>query len=447
MEPPSWTTLLGLPSFTMMLGSTEPIRGLLSEFSKISSLLKTSTNRHGPEKKTTIAAAAAKDTAAQNYNANVSQSHLFKLPTEVVKDIADYLPPSGVMALSLTCTRFHAIIASPILANSPSKEHSFDILAHLEYDLGIWNSRPLCGGCQTAHDKSSYWPGQLELGGPERRCKQTQQLIWMQPDRAACFNELRGLAMTIGSAPISYQLQAPGTSSVSTDTRYGKLSLALNFETDIFRFPVNSRPLMGDVCAVLKKFNIPICPHLCTADPCIMECYARSFLCSRFRYDSSWNGCPIRKCRTYVRFLFEGFQQGSVSGDKLVLQINRHMNVRTTPNQKSWLKQAAVAPDPVALTDAWNASWAWKECHDEIDKVNVTLNANPLGLTANRRAELRRRLIDYTARRDSVITTKDIKKLYRPLINHASSARKIARRNAYALEKVRRHLVIEDGGS
>jgi hypothetical protein len=425
----------------MHFGKKMPLSGIRSDFSKLPSLLTRALSFRQAEKEAALAAAevaemeAAKETALTNYKSKVSNSPLYVLPTELIKEVLDWLPSSDAMAFSLACTRFYKIHASPTLEKSPSKQHKFDILAPLEHALGPWNSRPLCGGCLAGHKGSAYFPGQLDIIAPERRCKHTQQLVWLHPGWAASFDELKRIATDIQTTGRSYRSRHPGMCSLNTVNDSGKLYLMVDFSIQLLRCVLPLRPTMTDLRSLLQKFNVPICPHVSTADAWVAGLYEKAIL-SPYSFNTKWHKCPITNCKTYIRFEFNVFRHGNILANVLVLHTRRQLSLHSDPERKTWISQAGVTTDKPRFVDAWSSAWAWKLLNDEVDLLRFRLDLTPL--TSPLRDQVRAAITRATAYREQIATQTTYRGLYGPLVDPELAERKMAVYNGCAAESIKR---------
>lgn len=371
--------------------------------------------------------------ASQHHKHNVSQSRLYILPTELLREVMDYLPLSDAMALGVTCTRFYEAVASPILENDPSKENGFNVLAQLEISLGPWHSKPLCGGCLTSHNDDFFWDNQLELGPVQRRCKSTQKLVWLHPGLVTSFRELKQLAIDIRGFRAPLRSTNPEACSIQYANFDKKGTVLLDHSIDLLRFRYGNRPLLKSVFKFLEKFNIPICPHMTTGDPMIADIYRKDVL--QYAPDSvdGWHHtCPVRNCKTIVHFRVEHYREGPLSGEKLTLNMSRSINVRNGAERQGWLSQAIITPDEDRFRESWKTSWSWKLLNDEIDKRNFIVNY-PARIPYSSLLIIRREIIRLIDLRDGLNPPENIRSLYQPLIPHPNTAAFIGMKNDDAI--------------
>ena len=361
------------------------------------------------------------------------QSHLYLLPTELLLEIAGYLPLPSAMALGVTCTRFYKAIASPILKNNPSKITSFNMLAQMEISLGPWNSKPLCGECFISHADDSFWGDQLEIGPVQRRCKSTQKLLWLHPESVISFNELKLISSHLRELSMSYLSAEPEVGTIQYVNFNKKDSILLDHSIDLLRFPYSNRPTLRTVFEYLEKFNVPICPHITTGEPMVADIYRKAILqCAPDSISVQHYSCPVRNCQTFIKFRVERHRVGALAGEKLVLHLRRCINVWKDPERQGWVSQAIITPDKQRFQRSWRASWRWKILNDEIDKRKFIVNVAP-NLTSDEVAMFRREMAQLTASRDGW-NPEDIRELYTPLVPHPHMAAFIGTKNDVAIQ-------------
>lgn len=128
---------------------------------------------------------------------------LLKLPTEIILDLAELLPPSGYMSLSYSCRQIrnnlnasiaHVLGDKPPMGRSPGSVPSVEIknirlLERLELrcmlnrDGKLPSSKRFCPMFLARHDISFFSKASLAQLFVERRCLGSAGLVWICPHR------------------------------------------------------------------------------------------------------------------------------------------------------------------------------------------------------------------------------------------------------------------------
>lgn len=221
-------------------------------------------------------------TPIPDLEAGIAPTILPKLCTELILDIANYLPPSSQMSLSYSCRTirdkmgvcFAEVLGDKVpkgrLSGSTLSIESRNI-RYLER-LELWSMLVRDGKiprwratfseyrAKTFYEKltvtgrSRYVPDSRE-----HDCYGTTGLLWLCPHRILNFNDAkkrreRNDSHTCGSSWVS--------ESSSGHTRWS-----------IMQIPANSVPTRKEVVEALRPLNAPICPHLRLNDARVARIY------------------------------------------------------------------------------------------------------------------------------------------------------------------------------
>jgi hypothetical protein len=215
------------------------------------------------------------------------QGRLFTLPVELLQEIATYLPPSGRVALSLTCKALQNTVGagSPQWPKALEKHDVLALLVLIQRDVPQYR---LCSPCRTLHlpsrsiimlpsnklhrDRNLHPMVQAYLQAPdEKKCPNL--LYWLSPEhlrravtKQICISTLRC------SGTVSLSRAFPTIPELHGGTFDFKITPALNRSNVIFHadYEINfiCAPIRywskGHIQKLLRYFDLRCCLHCST---------------------------------------------------------------------------------------------------------------------------------------------------------------------------------------
>ena len=323
-----------------------------------------------------------------------SRTTLLGLPTEVILDLASYLPLSSYMSLSYSCRRVREKMGAsithllgdtaPMYQSSPSTLSAevrnirflerWELLCMLDRDGKLPVSKTLSGGCEEAYNcskSSKKWLAQL---AEERRCLRTAGLVWICPSQILEYGQA-----TIPMARDGHECES--IASYFGGTRCGHITGTGTFYTrwPIMRVVPNCVPSSEEVNETLGPLNAPVCPHLRLNDARVASAYSQACPLRRWRghgrgaaKDSQGDICrsepPLAVicnfCSTQIQFQIRDECYGP---ETLYITILRRLKRIRSFTDLAWTCHVADPADFEEYARAWQASIA--ECRRKVGLV------------------------------------------------------------------------------
>lgn len=323
-----------------------------------------------------------------------ARTTLLRLPTEIILDLASYLPPSSYMSLSYSCrtirTKMGASITHLLGDTAPMCQSSasalsaemrnirflerWELLCMLDRDGKPPLSMTFCGGCEQAHNCSEFsqkWLAQLVN---ERRCLGTARLVWICPRQI----------LEYGQATISMAGDRHECDSIASyigGTTCGRLAGYGAYITYFTRWPImrvvpNCVPSSEEVKETLGPLNAPVCPHLRLNDARVASAYSQDGQLRRWRKygrdtakDCQRDNClsepPLAVicnfCSTQIQFQIREVSYGP---ETLYITIVRNFTKIRSCTDRAWICHVADPADFEEYVRAWQASIA--ECRRKV---------------------------------------------------------------------------------
>lgn len=307
-----------------------------------------------------------------------ARTTLLRLPTEIVLDLASYLPPSSYMSLSYSCRRIREKMGASIAhllgdtasmcqssadALSPEVRNirfleRWKLLCMLDRDGKPPLSKTFCGGCEQAvTEPSKTWLAQLVK---ERRCLGTAGLVWICPRQILEYgeattsmardgHECEGIASYIGGA---HCLRLTGCGRYIT-------------VWPIMRVVPNCVPSSEEVNETLGPLDAPVCPHLRLNDARVASAYSQVRQLCRRRNNRRASEPPMAVicnfCSTEIRFRI---LDASYGPGTLYITILREFTKVQSCTDSAWICHVADPADFEEYVRAWQASIA--ECRRKL---------------------------------------------------------------------------------
>lgn len=310
------------------------------------------------------------------------------LPTELILDIAEYLPASSYMSLSYTCRvirrKMNASIAhvlgekastgtllTAIVRNIRIHER-LSLRAMLDRDGMTGLSRAYCHICKELHHCSLFSGPALRQLDTERRCLGSAGTVWFCPHKRYDYS-----TVTWGFKVDDWHRCGGGTAVGLYHSYYVKWS--------IMRMDRNAANMLTseDVKEALRPLQAPICPHLRLSDACVAQSYSPD--CWRIQWElgrrhATYSGCRCFACmsgdtRAVFDFCgagvrFEIKREGDDGLRTLQLTISRMTGHPTSYTDRAWIAQVAQREDFEEYRRAWESTNA--ECCRRIGAVNLS---------------------------------------------------------------------------
>ena len=218
---------------------------------------------------------------------------LLKLSTELILEIAEYLPSSGYMSLSYSCRRIRngmgASIEHVLGDKLPMGRRSATALSiemrnvrslerlewrrMLDRDGKVPSPRAFCSGCMLTHDRSLFSIQSLNQPSTRRRCLGSAGRVWICPH------------LSLDHDQVMEFLREPGHNWVCerrpSTLYYERCSFGIrstgSFITfwPIIKMPRDGLPSNQDVEEALRVLKAPLCPHLRLNDACVAGAYLK----------------------------------------------------------------------------------------------------------------------------------------------------------------------------
>lgn len=250
----------------------------------------------------------------RDLKANNTPMTILKLSTELILDIAEYLPPSGYMSLSYSCRTVHnkmsASIAHvlgdkfPMGLSSDSAPcvvlrnirflERLELRSLLDRDGKIRSSKTFCSGCQCTHDSSLFSIASLAQPSIERQCLGRAGRVWICPHRTLDYHQVTSYGET-------RDVHKCGSSFISVRSGYRCPYSDSGCITGwpIMRVPRNGTPSNEQVKEALGPLNAAVCPHLHLNDARVASVYLQDCQKMRWQWLERERG-PASDCRCFL---------------------------------------------------------------------------------------------------------------------------------------------------
>ena len=301
------------------------------------------------------------------------------LCTELILDIAEYLPPSSHMSLSYSCRTMYnkmGLSFAEVLGDRDPKGGPSDSTLSIETRnvrylerLELWNMLvrdgkiPLRNASYSGDETKTVDDGSVvttPLYAPlstEHRYLGTAGLLWVCPHRHLDYNGARMKMERSGR----YRC---GSSHISWS---GPIIIMWS----IMRIPMNSVPTSKEVEDALRPLEAPICPHLRLNDASVARIYDSR--CQKFRSNKDWRQ-PVSDCRcstclsgklltvvcsycdTVISFGVQPDHSGYRGWANFYLLITRTNRFGSNCFHRDWIAQVARRTDLEEYKRAWEAT-------------------------------------------------------------------------------------------
>ena len=227
---------------------------------------------------------------------------LLKLSTDIILEIADYLPPSSYMSLSYSCRRIRngmgASIEHVLGDKLPMGRRSATTLSiemrnvrslerlewrrMLDRDGKIPSPKAFCNGCLRTHDRALFSLQSLTNSSTNRYCLGSAGRIWVCPHRSLDHAQFMELLKEPKKTPdckgrsVSMYGEFYDTCSYGSTTSFRDSSSG-SFITlwPIVKMPQHGLPSHQDVEEALRPLKAPLCPHMRLNDACVASAYLK----------------------------------------------------------------------------------------------------------------------------------------------------------------------------
>ena len=318
---------------------------------------------------------------------------LLKLSTDLILEIADYLPPSSYMSLSYTCQRIRNSMGASIKyvlgdkvpmgrwkASAPSIEmRNIRSLERLEWrrmldrDGKIPSPLSVCSDCLERHDRSHFAIKSLIKPSRRRRCLGGAGLVWICPHRTLDVDQVEylkrfKLAECRGRHFKGVSSFNPKCSMFSGDSIFT--------QWPIMPVSPSCQPSNQEVKEALRPLNAPICPHLRLNNAKVASLYFQD--CRRLRKNYPELDCQCLICLSGQRFAeICGFCGAGINftiryeingWGALMLAIRRFIKTQNGDcTDPEWICHVADPADFKEYEESWHAAAA--ECWRKLEPV------------------------------------------------------------------------------
>ena len=316
---------------------------------------------------------------------------LLKLPTELILEIAEYLPPSGYMSLSYSCRRIRngmgACIEHVLGDRTPIGRHSTAALSvetrnirslermewrrMLDRDNDIPSPKAYCSRCCRTHDRSLFSIQSLTQPSTERCCLGSAGRFWLCPHRNFDYDQATNSSTETSNGSLCGGRHVSMYGETHSSCSYGRVGKTASFLTSwpIMKMPQAGLPSNQEVEEALRPLKAPICPHLRLNDACVAKAYLGS--CGRPQRGLAFGRgsrcrCLIchsdsriacRFCNIRIQFIIRTRYYGP---DTLGLTTARSLWYPSSCTDREWIRQVADPADLEEYEEAWYAASA--EC-------------------------------------------------------------------------------------
>ena len=308
---------------------------------------------------------------------------LLKLPTELLLEIAEYLPPSSYMSLSYSCRRIRNGMGASIeyvlgnkipigrqLATALLVEvRNVRSLERLEWrrmldrDKKVPSPKTFCSGCLITHDRSLFSIRSLTQPDTKRYCLGSAGKVWICPHKSFDYNQLLEF---VGKPRDSYSCEGRSVSMYGEfyDTcSFGSMSSGY-FVTywPIVKMPQHGLPSNQEVEEALRLLRAPMCPHLRLNDKCVASAYMND--CASLQERPDFRSLMISSERvlcTFCGISIQFVRRRFVGPETLRLVIFRRLeclkeSVPWSCTDPGWICQVADPDDIEEYETAWHAA-------------------------------------------------------------------------------------------
>ena len=228
---------------------------------------------------------------------------LLKLSTDLILEIADYLPPSSYMSLSYSCrsirngmgASIEHVLGDKIAVGRQSatalsvETRNVRSLERLEWrrmldrDGNIPSPKAFCSGCLRTHDRSLFSIRSLTQPSTQRYCLGSAGRLWICPHRSYDHGQLLEFLKKPRNCPdcegrsVSMCGKFYDACSWSSTTSCSVLSCTFVTFWPIVKMPQNGLPSNQDVEEALRLLKAPMCPHLRLNDTCVASAYLKDY--------------------------------------------------------------------------------------------------------------------------------------------------------------------------
>ena len=317
--------------------------------------------------------------------AETAPTTLPNLCTELILDIAEYLPPSSHVSLSYTCRTMRnkmGVSFAELLGDGDSKgrlsgstlsieSRNVRYIERWELWSMLVHDRKIPGWLMSSRGYPFKTIGDYSLAtaplyapvSREHRCLWDAGLLWVCPHHILDYNEAKWGGRTRDH-------HTCGSTHIFLDSSHGFFSREFTILRVIMRVSANSVPTCDEVEEALRPLNAPICPHLRLNDANVARIYDSE--CLKLRLSESVLGlrCPCsiclsrgfvcNYCDTTLSFSIAEFSRE----EKLCLFISRTVRWDGGRMDRNWIAQTARPTDFEDYERTWEATNA--ECSRRI---------------------------------------------------------------------------------
>ena len=311
---------------------------------------------------------------------DAARTTLLSLPTEIILDVANYLPPSSYMSLSYSCQKVRKQMGASVThllgdtapmyqssASALSAEvrnmrflERWELRCMLDRDGKPPLSKTFCGRCEQVHNCSENSKKCLAQPVKERRCLSTAGLIWICPRQILEYEQ--------ATVPIARSsLECETIASYFGGTSCSRLA---GYGTYVTRWPImrvvpNGIPSSEEVNEALAPLNAPVCPHLRLNDARVAGAYSPNYPLRRLTGQRQIHLPPLiticNFCSTQILIQIRTVRYGS---ETLYITIVRNIRKVRSCTDRAWICHVADPADFEEYATAWQASDA--ECRRKV---------------------------------------------------------------------------------
>ena len=320
-------------------------------------------------------AAAGKDSGAPNPSPEDTCSSpptiLQPLPTEILLMISDFLPLSGIMALSYTCralcnkmgVSIQNVLGEPISAPqiptyavkssqerrpqpraspperglSLKRVERLKLLCMLDLDGQLPQNKIICSSCATTHHRACFSEKSLQAENSHRQCLGSAGRVWICPHWIIDYSHARTHTQDSHSC---------GNNGFFMMTTW-RGQIAPHYNWLVMPVIDGRLPSKQIVTDALRSLAVPVCPHWRFCDPFITDLY--------FAFaDQGW---VFRKycqhCGTSVYF---DIHRPDLRPRGLYLVVRRKSLEFKSRTDPAWIAQLHDPSEFPALEQVWQAA-------------------------------------------------------------------------------------------
>src|SRR5436190_14112210 len=185
--------------------------------------------------------------ARQRIIHNLRESYLYRLPTELLDQIAQLLPPLSTATLGVTCQLFSRYL---VLTVSRVKHRELEILCMLERETDIIPlAKAVCSGCLVLHPCDCFPSFEVPKDPEQRCCHRTVKRLVVLPDHLFSLHDILRPEKTVTDGITSFISEPDGRTTLTQ-------------EINIMPVPERQQLSKAEITEFLEGFDMPICPHL-----------------------------------------------------------------------------------------------------------------------------------------------------------------------------------------